>query len=292
MNVKTCVGVVLAAALCGCTTATPKSPPATPPAAELRVPPDLLQLARLSLNNGSYEESRDRFARFLAVEPDNKEAKLGLAEALLALGNSAAAGPLFDELVKDPAYRGRAIQGQALCATAERQFDVALPLLRAALAEDDQQWRSWNGLGRVYDAKKKWQEAAAAYGKALQLAPDSAIVNNNLGYSLLLQGRNAEAIPHFVAALERQPKLDAAQNNLRLALAFQGRYEDAQANAGHDSSVVLNNVGYVAMARGDYGKAESLLVQAIEKSPNYYGRAWHNLDRLKTLRPDPAPESK
>lgn len=292
MTVKTCFALGLAALLCGCAATTPKGP-ATPPVAGSQLPPELQQLARLSLETGAYEESRKRFTHFLAVEPDNKYAKLGLAESMLALGDLAGARPLFNDLAADPAYRGWGIQGQALCATADHDFDTALPLLRAALAENDRLWRSWNGLGRIYDARQQWPEAAAAYAKALELAPEAAIVDNNLGYSLLLQGRNAEAIPHFVAALERQPRLDAAQSNLRLALAFEGRYEDAEANAGHDrQSVVLNNVGYVAMARGDYGKAESLLVQAIEKSPNYYDTAWRNLERLKTLRPAPAPESK
>ena len=47
---------------------------------------------------------------------------------------------------------------------------------------------------------------------------------------------------------------------------------------------VLNNVGYIAILRGDYVRAESLLNQAMEASPTFNDKAWENLRYLETIK--------
>ena len=276
------VVALLATLLAGCAAAPPPPPP---PETVAKPPADLLRLAQMSLDRGSYEDARGRFTRYLAADPNEKAAQLGLAEALLGLRDAATARTVFENLMDDPDYRARALQGSGLCAAVRGDAAEGEPLLRQAVEADAGLWRAWNGLGRLYDAQSRWSEAGAAYGKALEAAPQSPVVANNLGYSLLLQGRHDQAIGHFVAALERDPRLEPAYANLRLGLAAAGRYDDAVANVPRERlAVVLNNVGYMAMRRLDYGRAEGLLTQAIEKSAAYYGIAWSNLDRLKAIR--------
>ena len=70
-----------------------------------------------------------------------------------------------------------------------------------------------------------------------------------------------------------------------MALAWQGRYD---ASAAAITSVLgaakaNNNVGYIAMLKGDYGQAISRFKKALALSPRFYVRADQNLQRAKRL---------
>ena len=53
---------------------------------------------------------------------------------------------------------------------------------------------------------------------------------------------------------------------------------------------MLNNIGYVAMLRGDYESADVFLHRAIDESPVFYDTAEQNLERLQTLVDKPIGE--
>ncbi len=73
--------------------------------------------------------------------------------------------------------------------------------------------------------------------------------------------------------------------NLRLALAWDGEYALALAGA-EDGGLAraLNNVGYVALLRGDQDNAESLFLRAIETDPAFNTIAARNFSYLRSLR--------
>lgn len=48
--------------------------------------------------------------------------------------------------------------------------------------------------------------------------------------------------------------------------------------------MVLNNIGYVAILRGDYDVADAYLNQAIAASPSYFTQAQRNLQYLESIR--------
>jgi Flp pilus assembly protein TadD len=103
--------------------------------------------------------------------------------------------------------------------------------------------------------------------------------------SFMLQGRYAEAEAAFERALAIDPGLLPAKSNLRLSLAWQGRYNEAlEGLAPETAGEALNNVGYVAMLRGDYEAAERYLSQAMEVSATYNEAAARNLELLKSTR--------
>jgi len=109
-------------------------------------------------------------------------------------------------------------------------------------------------------------------------------VLNNRGFSRLSQKNPELAIPDFVAALQKKPDLTAARNNLRLAMSMQGEYDRAiKGAAATDQAAVLNNAGFAAMLRGDYGKAKELLTQAMKMKGGYYALAAANLEMTQNL---------
>jgi Flp pilus assembly protein TadD len=83
--------------------------------------------------------------------------------------------------------------------------------------------------------------------------------------------------------LARQSEVPRA--NLRLALAWDGRYAEAVAGAQpRELADVLNNVGYVALLKGDHKQAEAYLTRAMETSASHHDHAWHNLSHLVTAK--------
>jgi Flp pilus assembly protein TadD len=241
---------------------------------------------------GRYVAARDKYARLVAGDSTNAKAKLGLAESLLALGDYTNALGAFKLLDADPAYHAAVLQGEGLALMGLRQVDAAGALLLEAVKADPGSWRSWNALGQYYDVKQQWGYARTAYENALAAKGGTPIVLNNLGMSLMLQKSYAEAGSEFEAALKIDPSLVAARNNLRMALAWQGRYEDAATNPGRDEAAdVLNNVGYVALLRGDYAQAQIYLLKATEVSPSFNKVAWDNLRLLEAMSTKRTPPS-
>jgi Tfp pilus assembly protein PilF len=102
---------------------------------------------------------------------------------------------------------------------------------------------------------------------------------------MLMQKRLEEAVADFNRALRMDPEFEVARENLRLALAWQGKYVHAMAGASNrDMPRILNNTGFIALMRGDYGNAEAYLLRAMEIDPMYNDTAARNLAYLKQVR--------
>jgi Flp pilus assembly protein TadD len=258
---------------------------APPPGAATPSAPDLFRdRAEAALAAEDHAAAARDFAEVLRRTPDDPGARLGLAEAHLGLGATAESEREFAALAADPAFRARALQGQAIAMIRLGRSAAAEPLLRQATALDPELWRAWNALGRIQDDAGAVAEAQDAYERALALRPLEPAIHNNLGVSRLKSGDPAAAERHFLRALELAPRLAVAAANLRLALAFQGRYDAALVGVGQDRlPEALNNVGYVALLRGDRAAAETLFLNAMETSPSFFQPAWRNLQFLGTV---------
>lgn len=233
-----------------------------------------------------YKEATSYFNRILKDLPDDEEARLGLGEAYLGLGRLDDARGQFETVDVDDnaAYRARALQGLGIVLLRQGEGGEARRYLDQALKSDAGLWRSWNALGRLRDSEKDHEGARQAYRKAIALNPKAAFLHNNLGFSLLASGEPAYAEEQLHRALALDPGLDIAATNLRLALALQGRYGPALAGASpSERAVVLNNVGYAALLRGDHRKARDLFRDAMAADPGFFDEAKRNLTFLETL---------
>lgn len=249
----------------------------------------LLDRADEALDDGLTEVASGHYQVVLRHDAENPRARLGMAEINLAAGRGDAARPQFEALAGHPDLAPRARQGLGLALLKAGNPDKARAPLEAAVLADPGLWRAWNALATVHDRAADWAEARRCYDAALAAAPDSqrGIIENNLGFSLVLQGHYQDAVPHLMEAARRQRDMDLPRTNLRLALAWQGRYDEAVAGARPaERAAVLNNVGYVALLRGDYPQAESLLSRAVEASPSHFASAHGNLAHLKAVRGD------
>lgn len=71
---------------------------------------------------------------------------------------------------------------------------------------------------------KVWENGVTLFARAATVAPQSAIVQQNLGYALATEQRYGEAIPHYQAALGLDPALFQAHYNLGRAFYEQGQF--------------------------------------------------------------------
>ena len=246
--------------------------------------PGTLALAERALSESRHKDAGELIERVLLAEPENWEARLLLAELHLASGSPGRAEPIFESLIDQADGDGRALQGHGIALTLLGNLDRGMESLQRAVALDSGLWRAWNALGYHHDSNRDWAAAADSYRKALEGNPDSALIYNNRGYSMLMQKRLKEAVADFNRALRMDSEFEVARENLRLALAWQGKYVHAMAGASNrDMPRILNNIGFIAVMRGDYANAEAYLLRAMEADPSYNETAARNLAYLKQV---------
>ena len=256
--------------------------------------PSGLEEARRLLAAKRYEEALEQFRVVLREEPTRVEAQVGQAEAQLGLGSYEEALAGFTRVLEGSNVpeqsRAAAQQGRGLALFRLGRIQEAIPVLQAVAEADPTRWRAWNALGQAHDRRDQFEDAQAAYRQALWAAPNHAGLHNNLGFSLLSQGRHEAAVDSFLRAVELDPNLELARANLRLALAALGRYTEALAGVDQrDLPEALNNIGYIALLRGDPERAEADFLRALEVSPSFFEPAWRNLQYLGTLKQQEAP---
>lgn len=245
-----------------------------------------LAAADATRDEGQFAEALQIYQQLMVDAPAEPRAHFGIGECLLALGKPSEAKQLFQGLKSNPDLHAAALQGEGLALLALGQNELAGNILREASAANPALWRSWNALGDLADLRHQPEEAAKFYAKAAEINPESAAVINNIGYSKLVSGDAPHAIQSFHAALALDPKSETIQNNLRLAIAADGKYAEAIRATSHEQlPTVLNNVGYVAMQRGDFTEAEGYFARAMEASGSYAKVTAKNLEQLKAEHP-------
>ena len=154
----------------------------------------MMQQAKLALNEGKLEEAEFLFQNILQAQPTHYKAHNNLGAILLKLGRLDEAEVSFKKAIE---YKP--------------EFEVAYYNLGIALEK----------LGR-YD------EAETSYKKAIEYKPDYFEAHNNLGITQEKLGRLDEAETSYKKAIEYKPEFEVAYYNLGIALEKLGRYDEAE----------------------------------------------------------------
>lgn len=269
----------------GCSLMQPKTPEITP----VNRVTDSASLGRAEkfADAGQHDRAIAAFRGVLEQEPDNAEARYGLAEALRQSGQAEASKVEYLKIADDPDWRSKALEGVGHANLVTGDHNGAFEALTEAVNGDLGAWRAWLGLAQLRDLAKDWENADQAYGAALAVSDTPAIVLNNQGVSMLARGQAQEAAAYFRRALEADPKFERAATNLELANAsISGASLEAMAAAEPNAKIraqKLNNYGYVAMLQGRHAEAERLFQAAIEAHPSFYAIAFENMKVLKAM---------
>lgn len=199
-------------------------------------------MGRIHLRNGDLDKARSEFMAALELDQRNADALLNLATIERAKGRLGDAETLVKRALSvDPNSIG-ALSQLAELARDQGNLDEAVRLFEEALAIDDSLPFLHMGYGDVLQRASRFDEAEAAFKLVLELDPDAFKAHYNLGVTYGNQGRIDEAVAEYEKALEMQPDHPEA-------------------------ALVHNNLGAIALDRGDSGTAAEHFEQAVARAP-------------------------
>jgi len=186
-----------------------------------------LHLASTRYANGKIEEARLGYARALELNPNLVGAHVGLGQLALNDGN--------DTL-------------------AENHFRIALK------AQED--GHALAGLGHVMALRSDWDAALRYLTRAVELIPDNAFANYQLGQAFARKGLTTFARQAFEKTLQLAPNINEAHAWLSQILFEEGQYRAAEKHYAH----LLSVPGYDLHAYaglGDIARAENRMEDAV-----------------------------
>jgi predicted O-linked N-acetylglucosamine transferase (SPINDLY family) len=165
------------------------------------------------------------------------------------------------------------LEGHA--AEADKRFDEAEHLYRAAIAADDRSADAHMNLGNALNAREHRVAAIASYERALALDPDHAAAHYNLGLVLLGNADPEKVVAHFRAAVRRRGTFADAWIGLALALEAQRDLEGAVESYRKALSIrpqfpeALRSLGLIYQEQGKTEEAMQSFLRAVAIAPDY-----------------------
>ncbi len=183
-------------------------------------------------------------ARF--VSPDNSSTAILLGNLLADDDRLDEALAAYRSVAADDPLKGEALDSEARALTGAKRFDEALRLTQAAAGSRDSTADDFARLGDVYSAMNRFNEAAEAFGQAIERTKQ---ISNGRLWPLLLLRANA------LESAGRWPESRAVMSSA-IALA-------------PNEPLVLNFLGYAKLEHGeDLDTAEALIRKASALAPD------------------------
>ena len=244
--------------------------------------PTIIEDAAHAIDRGRLREAKLLIVRAITAGARGPAVDRLNANLAFASGHYVEALSAYQRLAASAAKQQADCEKGALAALKLGRLHDAKPLVDCAAADPAASWQTWNAKGVFADAMRDWAAADGAFSRARALAPEEAGIVNNQGWSELMRGEWAKAVPLFEQAIALDPKSERAANNLELAKAALAT-DLPQRRVGEsdrDWAIRLNDAGVAAELLGDRQRAAAAFTQALDASPTWYGRASNNLQAL------------
>ena len=160
---------------------------------------------------GNIESASAHFRRCMAIDKTNIDPYIDIAIMYVEKGRLNDAISVIEDglrIKEDPMLYwilGRTYYQKG-------NYQRAKELLERANSMDPEFYFSYNDLGIVLMKLKKFGDANAAFTVALAIQPHSAEINYNIAQSLLMIGKNNEALNYAKRALELDPNNESIKN--------------------------------------------------------------------------------
>lgn len=253
---------------------------ATAAASPATADPTMVRDAAQAIEAGRLEEARLMIARAVGAGARGAAVEQLMADLAFVSGKYADALAGYSDLAATGHKDQRVCERGAIAALELGQPGEAKPFVDCATDSDDASWAAWNARGVLADWSRDWTAADRAYARAHQLAPTQAKVVNNAGWSHVLRGDWAGALPYLEAAAALDPKSSKIADNLELArAAVAPELPRRQPNEPkREWAERLNDAGVAAELTGDKSKAVAAFTGALDASDVWYTRASNNLE--------------
>jgi tetratricopeptide (TPR) repeat protein len=246
-----------------------------------------LGAARLVLIEGGYQDALARFQTVLRSEiapgapmdASGKpkvivEAKLGAAEALVAMNQAGDAKNLLADLKTPEPLNADVEVWQGKVAAALGETKEAVTHFRNAITLDPTAIAAYIALAKHYADTKRPGEAVGVLVEAQKNVEITAEVRRLVGWAELQRGRLDESIEQFTAALEMEARDSSAEFGLAEAYRRKGMFAEAAASLDKVEAADASfpglqlERGRLAEAKGDMEGAIAGYRAALAEAPN------------------------
>ena len=192
----------------------------------------ILATAEILLNLEQFELAEAAFDRVDAADPRFIDAEIGRSDTLFESGDVDGAIAVLRTLARShpDVFRVHTSLGDAL-RYSERYDEASAAYDRAVeltVAPGRSSWFLFYARGITHERADRWDEAEADFRFALSLSPDEPLVLNYLGYSLIEKGiKMDEARSMIEEAVSQRPNEGYIVDSLGWVLYRQGEFEDA-----------------------------------------------------------------
>jgi len=232
----------------------------------------------LKLGQKNFLDAISNFQKVTELKPATEMGWENLGVSYLSLGDYAAASSVLKKAIQaldKPKFRLKLLLGISL--NQEGKDEETIVILSEAIKSDtlglveaDMKVQALSTLGIAYDRLKQYKESIRSYEKALKLAPDNALVLNNLAYSLSERGEQLErCLDMAKIAVEKEPDNGAYLDTMGWIYFKMEKYEEARVwiekavSLGHAGAVVQEHLGDVYLKLGNKEKAMEYWTKAL-----------------------------
>ncbi|MEE8156085.1 MAG: tetratricopeptide repeat protein [Phycisphaerales bacterium] len=257
------------------------------------------------LRAGRLEETEAQYREALKLDPENRNALLGLGElamrenrleeALRRLSQALGIEP-YDSEVHEKLARLYTRLGDPAKAEQEAMLVKAFPEkapvrdpVRAEVAAEAVSSTSVIRRGLAHARHGRERDAEAAFRQVLQSHPEHIKALLNLGAVLVKQGRTAEAVDQLRAALTLAEDNAEVHSNLGVALAYDKQVPQALEHIrtalrlDPNNNEAYYNLGWILEGQGKTDQARAAYQRALELNPVNV-RAHNNLGKILASR--------
>jgi Flp pilus assembly protein TadD len=200
---------------------------------------------------GNIDTAIPLYERALQADPQGSEAKIGLGQALLAIGAAEEAAAQFRDVLARHSDSGAARRGLASALIAMGQPALAEQQIDEALRANANDYRALNLLGVMLDMQGRHAEAQANYRRGLDLMPDDPGLRSNYGLSLAITGQAQAAIAVLAPVASSRNATPRMRQNLAFAYAMAGDLSNSLQLCRHDMDEIYaqRQLAYYAQLR-------------------------------------------
>ncbi|MBU0476146.1 MAG: tetratricopeptide repeat protein [Bacteroidetes bacterium] len=155
-----------------------------------------------------------------------------------------------------------------------KEYDNTILYYQKAIDLDPNNATANYNMGIAYSAKEKYDKAIECYQKAIDLDPNDASAYNNMGYAYFNSGNVDKAIECYQRTIDLDPNEASAYILMGLAYSIKGNYDKAIECYQRAIKLDTNNIiAYLSLGlsysfKGNYDKSIECYQKVIELDPN------------------------
>ena len=192
----------------------------------------------------NWAKAEEVYGAIILQHPGQPVGYVKMAAVRKVQGREAEAAQLFSQALVYAPSNLSILQDYLVALTESKQAQKADSILAEYLAKVSRDPNLWRLAGRLYVYQRKTGQAEQAFRKAVDLAPDLALVHYELGQLYALEKKLPAAESAFQTALTKDGTNSDVHTALGVLLASQGKI--TQANAHYRRALQLNPKNVIA----------------------------------------------